>query len=156
MATTYYRDDAVHISSSGVRVRESWYPLETLSYVWHRRTGKLRHGAYMITTRVAAIVLIVTLVAGSGIAARRINVSGDQKAMLIVGGAFAVVLLGGFAAFGVEGLLALVDRTHEHNRGLHEIWVRSGDREMMIYATTDTTRFGKTYRALQRAVENGS
>jgi len=156
MATTYYRDGAVHISSGGVRVGESWYPLPSLTYVWHKRTGKLRHGAYMITTRVAALGLIVGLLVAGGIAARNVKLSGDQKTMLIAGGILAVVVLGGLAAFGVEGLLELVDRTHEHGRGQHEIWVRHGDQETMIYATTDSMRFGQIYRALQRAIENGS
>jgi hypothetical protein len=156
MATTYYRDDAVHISSGGVRVGDDWYPLRSLTYVWHRRTGKLRHGAYMAVSRTLAVGVIIAILIGGGIAARNINLSGDQKTMLIAGGIIAVVVLGGLAAFGVEGLLELIDRTHEHSKGLHEIWVRAGDQEMMIYATTDSTRFGQIYRALQRAIENGS
>ena len=157
MSTTYYRDDAVHISSGGVRVGEAWYPLGTLSYVWHRRTGKLRHGAYMAVSRAGAIGLLVVLLVIGGLAARTVDVSGGRKTMLVAGGILAVVVIGGLAAFGVEGLLELVDRTHEHGRGSHEIWVRhgDGDQETMIYATSDATRFGQIYRALQRAIENG-
>jgi len=95
-------------------------------------------------------------IAKSGTADFMKNLSGDQKTMLIAGGILGVVLIGGLAAFGVEGLLSVVDRTHEHNKGVHEIWVRSGDQEIMIYATTDSTRFGQIYRALQRAIENVS
>ena len=156
MATTYYRDDAVHISSGGVRVGDDWYPLRTLTYVWHRRTGKLRHGVYMTVSRTVAVGLVVAILVGGGILARKVNLSGDQKTMLIAGGIIAVVLIGGLAAFGIEGLLTLVDRTNERARGVHEIWVRSGDQEIMIYATTDSTRFGQIYRALQRAIENVS
>lgn len=156
MATTYYRDDAVHVSSGGVRVGEDWYPLRTLTYVWHRRTGKLRHGAYMAISRTAAVGLILAIIVGGGILARRVDLSGDQKTMLIAGGVLGVVLIGGLAAFGIEGVLQLLDRSNERNRGVHEIWVRSGDQEMMIYATTDSTRFGQIYRALQRAIEHGS
>jgi hypothetical protein len=155
MTTTYYRDDAVHISSGGVRVGEAWYPLHSMTYVWHRRTGKLRHGAYMIASRTAAVGLIVALLVAGGVAARNINLSGDQKTMLVAGGVIAIVVLGGVAAFGIEGLLELVDRTHQHGRGLHEIWVRAGSQDTMIYSTTDVTRFGQIYRALQRAIENG-
>jgi hypothetical protein len=155
MTTTYYRDDAVHISSGGVQVGGAWYPLDTLSYVWHQRTGRLRHGAYMIASRTAALGVVVALIVGLGFAARSVNLSGDQKTMLIAGGILGVVVIGGLAAFGVEGLLELVDRTHEHGRGMHEIWVRCGDRETMLYCTTDSTKFGQIYRALQRAIENG-
>ncbi len=156
MSTTYYRDDAVHITSGGVQVGGVWYPLSTLTYVWHRRTGRLRHGAYMIASRTAALGVVVALLVGGGVAARNVKVSTDQKTMLIAGGILAVVLIGGLAAFGIEGVLELVDRTHKHGRGLHEIWVRCGDEESMIYSTTDSTRFGQIYRALQRAIENGS
>ena len=156
MATTYYRDDAVHISSGGVRVGDDWYPLPTLTYVWHRRTGKVRHGVYMTVSRLLAVGLVIAILVIGGILARNIDLSGDQKTMLIAGGILGVVLIGGLAAFGVEGLLNLVDRTHEHNKGLHEIWVRSGDQELMIYATTDSIRFGQIYRALQRAMEHVS
>ena len=51
MATTYYRDHVVHISSEGVRVDDAWYPLDTLTYIWHRRSGRLVQGAYMLATR---------------------------------------------------------------------------------------------------------
>ena len=156
MSTTYYHDDAVHITSGGVQVGGARYPLSAITYVWHRRTGRLRHGVYMVASRTAALGVVVALLVGGGIAARNINLSGDQKTMLIAGGILAVVLIGGIAAFGVEGMLELVDRTHEHGRGLHEIWVRCGDEETMIYSTTDSTRFGQIYRALQRAIENGS
>jgi hypothetical protein len=156
MTTTYYHDEAVHISSGGVQVAGAWYPLSALTYVWHRRTGRLRHGAYMIASRTAALGMVVALLIGGGYAARSIKVSGDQKTMLIAGGILAVVVIGGVAAFGIEGLLELVDRTHEHGKGLHEIWIRCGDEETMLYSTTDSTRFGQIYRALQRAIENGS
>jgi len=156
MSTTYYHDDAVHITSGGVQVGGAWYPLSTLTYVWHRRTGRLRHGAYMVASRTAALGAVVALLVGGGFAARNIKLSGDQKTLLIAGGLIAVLLIGGIAAVGVEGMLELVDRTHEHGRGLHEIWVRCGDEETMIYSTTDSTRFGQIYRALQRAIEHGS
>ena len=153
MTTTYYRDDAVHVSSGGVRVGEDWYPLPSLRYVWHRRTGKVRHGVYMIASRTAAVALVIGILVVGGIAARNVNLSGDQKTMLIAGGILGVVIIGGLAAFGVEGLLELVDRTHEHGKGMHEIWVRIGQQEKMIFATTDAILFGKIYRALQRAIE---
>jgi hypothetical protein len=156
MATTYYRDDAVHINSGGVQVGGAWYPLPTLSYVWHRRTGRLRQGVYMLISRAAAVVVVVALLVGAGLLARKVDLSGDQKSMVIAGGILGVVVVGGLAAFGVEGLLEAIDRTHEHGRGVHEIWVRCGEREMMIYSTSDSLRFGQVYRALQRAIENGS
>ena len=154
MTTTYYRDDAVHISSEGVRVDDAWYPLASLNYVWHRRTGRLRHGTYMLASRGGAIVVVVGLLIAAGMAARRIDLDGDRT-MYIAGGILAIVVLGGIAAFGLEGLLDLVDRAHDHGKGVHEIWVRIGNAEQMIYSTTDSPRFGQIYRALQRAIEHG-
>src|SRR5262249_41780655 len=72
MSTTYYHDDAVHITSGGVHVGGAWYPLSTLTYVWHRRTGRLRHGAYVIASRTAAIGVVVALLVGGGMIARNI------------------------------------------------------------------------------------
>src|SRR5690349_9743214 len=115
MSTTYYHDDAVHITSGGVHVGGAWYPLSTFTYVWHRRTGRLRHGAYLIASRTAALGVLVARLVGGGMAARNGNGSGEQKQRLSGGG-----------------------------------------EETMIYSTTDSTRFGQIYRALQRAIENGS
>ncbi|GAA2598364.1 hypothetical protein GCM10010399_31290 [Dactylosporangium fulvum] len=153
MATTYYRDNVVHVSSGGVRVDDVWYPLETLTYIWHRRTGRLRHGGYMLLTRGLGVLVVLGLLVGGGILARRIDFSGEQKTMYIAGGILGVVMIGGIVAFSVEALLDLLDRAHDHGKGVHEIWVRTSDGETMIYSTTDAPKFGQIYRALQRAVE---
>lgn len=155
MATTYYRDNVVHISSGGVRVADAWYPLDSLTYVWHERTGRLRHGAYMLATRGGAVLVVLGLLVAAGVAARRIDF-GDQRTMYIAGGILAVVVIGGIVAFSVEGLLELLDRAHDHGKGVHEIWVRTRDGDAMIYSTTDTPKFGQIYRALQRAVEQSA
>ncbi|MFG2036703.1 DUF6232 family protein [Dactylosporangium sp. NPDC048998] len=156
MATTYYRDNVVHISSGGVRVNDSWYPLETLTYIWHERTGRLRHGAYMLATRGGAVLLVIGLLVAAGMAARRIDFGGEQRTMYIAGGILAVIVLGGIVAFSLEGLLDLLDRAHDHGKGVHEIWVRTREQDMMIYSTTDSPKFGQIYRALQRAVEQSA
>jgi hypothetical protein len=153
MTTTFYRDDSVHINSTAIRVGDEWYPLSSLRYVWHRRTGRLRRGGYMLLTRGAAVALVVGLLVGGGIAARRIDFTG--KTMVIAGGILALIVVGGIAAFAVEYVLELVDRTHEHGRGIHEIWVRGDHGDFLLYSTSDSIRFGQIYRALQRAIEAG-
>ena len=153
MATTYYRDHEVHISSEGVRVDDAWYPLDTLTYIWHRRTGRLVQGAYMLATRGGAVALIIGLLIAGGVAARRIDFSGPESTMYIAGGILGIIVIGGVVAFSVEGLLGLLDRAHDHGKGFHEIWVRTRAGESMIYSTTDSPKFGQIYRALQRAVE---
>jgi hypothetical protein len=149
MPVTYYHDNVVHISSGGVRVAGACYPLETLTYVWHRRTGRLRHGSYMVVTRVGAVGLVVALLIAGGIAARRINLS----VTVLVLGVLVLAMVGTIAGMGVEGLLRAVDRSNERTRGQHEIWIRTAEDEIMIYTTSDRTAFGKVYRALRRAIE---
>lgn len=156
MATTYYRDHVVHISSDGVRVDAAWYPLETLTYIWHQRTGRLVRGAYMIATRGGAVLLIIGLLIGAGTAARRIDFTGPDSTMYIAGGILGIIVIGGIVAFSVEGLLDLLDRAHDHGKGVHEIWVRTSGGDSMIYSTTDSPKFGQIYRALQRAVEQSA
>lgn len=156
MATTYYRDHEVHINSDGVRVAAAWYPLETLTYIWHRRSGRLAQGAYMLATRGGSVVLIIGLLIAAGVVARRIDFTGPDSTMHIAGGILGVIIVGGIVAFSVEGLLDLLDRAHEHGKGVHEIWVRTSTGESMIYATTSAPKFGQIYRALQRAVEQSA
>jgi hypothetical protein len=155
MATTYYDERGVRVDSAGIRVGEAWYPLHALTYVWHRRTGRILHGGYMLATRGGAVALVVALIVAGAIGARQVDLGGGQKTMLIAGGVLAVIVLGGVAAFAVEWLLQFVDRTHDHGRGQHEIWARANGTDQLIYSTTDATRFGQVYRALQRAIENG-
>ncbi|GAA1554200.1 hypothetical protein GCM10009827_088670 [Dactylosporangium maewongense] len=156
MATTFYRDHEVHISSAGVQVDAAWYPLETLTYIWHRRSGRLVQGAYMLATRGGAVLLIIGLLIAAGTAARRIDFNGPDSTMYIAGGILGIIVIGGIVAFSVEGLLDLLDRAHDHGKGVHEIWVRTRQGESMIYSTTDSPKFGQIYRALQRAVEQSA
>jgi hypothetical protein len=156
MATTYYRDNVVHVSSGGVRVADAWYPLNTLTYIWHERTGRLRHGAYMIGTRGGAVLLVIGLLVAAGVVARRVDITGEQRTMYLAGGILGVIVLGGIVAFSLEGLLELLDRAHDHGKGVHEIWVRTAEGDSMIFSTTDAPKFGQIYRALQRAVEQSA
>jgi hypothetical protein len=155
MATTYYDDHAVRVDSAGIRVDEAWYPLGALTYVWHRRTGRIRYSGYLLVSRGGAVALVVALIVVGATAARRVDLSGNQQIMLIAGGILAVIVLGGVVAFAIEWLLQVVDRTHDRGNGRNEIWVRVYGADQMIYSTSDLTRFGQVYRALQRAIENG-
>ena len=154
MATTYYRDHSIHVSSAGVRVGDEWYALDELTYVWHQRTGRLRHGGYMLLTRGGAVAVLIGLLVAAGFAARSVDFTA-QDSLYVAGGILGIVVIGGIAAFSVEGLLDLVDRAHDHGKGQHEIWARDrADVEFMLYATTDAPRFGQIYRALQRALDH--
>jgi hypothetical protein len=105
-------------------------------------------------SRLAAVALVVGLIVAGANAARRVNLGGDQKVMLIAGSILALIVLGGLLALAIEWLLQVVDRTYDRGQGRNEIWVRVDGVDQMIYATSDHTRFGQVYRALQRAIEN--
>jgi hypothetical protein len=153
MSRTYYRDDTVQINSTAIQVDGHWFPLSTLTYVWHRRTGRLRRGGYMLLSRGAAVALLVGLLVVAGIAARNIDFEGGT--MVVAGAILGGLVVVGILAFAVEFLLEAVDRTHDRGRGHHEIWVQAGGREFMLFTTTDSVRFNQIYRALERALENG-
>jgi hypothetical protein len=149
---TYYRDDTVHITAEAIQVCDRRYPLDQLSYVWHRRTARLRRGGYMLLSRGGLIAVMILLLVGVGFAARRVNLH-DTDPMVLAGGILAVIVVAAAAAFALEGVLNMIDRTYEHGRGVHEIWARIGTQDVELFRTTDALIFGKVYRSLQRAIE---
>ena len=81
-----------------------------------------------------------------------INASTATTVALIGGG-----ILIGLATVPVADLiLDRVDRSHD--RGSHEleIWARTPRGEVLLLRTRDRARFGRVYRALQRALEQPS
>lgn len=149
---TYYRDESLHITTSAVTVGDRQYPLRALELVWHRRTSRLRRGGYMVATRGGLVMILVALLVGVAVAVQRVSLRGADP-MMLAGGVLAVIVVGAVAAFAVEGVLGLVDRTHEHGRGVHEIWARTAHGDLLIFQSTDSLRFGQAYRALQRAID---
>lgn len=149
---TYYRDGALQISASELTVDDRRYPLASLEYVWHRRTGALRRRGYMLLSRGGLLVLAIVVLLAAGAAVLRVDVR-DTDPRLLGGVALVVIALGAAAAFGVDWVLDLIDRTHEHGKGVHEIWARVEGRDILLFATTDALRFGKVYRSLRRAIE---
>jgi hypothetical protein len=110
----------------------------------------------MIATRGGAVLLVIGLLVGAGMALRRVDFDAGQRTMYVAGGILGIIVVGGIIAFSLEGLLDLLDRAHDHGKGVHEIWVRTREGDSMIYSTTDSPKFGQIYRALQRAVEQSA
>jgi hypothetical protein len=50
-------------------------------------------------------------------------------------------------------ILGGMERTYDRGTRVHEIWARWRGTEVLLVRTADKTRFGRIYRALQRAVE---
>jgi len=106
----------------------------------------------MVVSRGGLIALLAALVLGAGFLVTRIDLR-ETDPMILAGGVLAVIVVGAIAAFAVEGVLEMIDRTYAHGRGVHEAWAHMSGRDVLLYSTTDALIFGKMYRALQRAIE---
>jgi hypothetical protein len=51
-------------------------------------------------------------------------------------------------------VITLIERSYEKGGAEHQIWARHFDADVLLFATRDKLRFGKVYRALQRAIEH--
>jgi hypothetical protein len=140
--TTFYRDDVVYVGSAELQVDKRAYKLDDLVLVWHRRGPRGAKGVAIIFARTVLIVVVLAA-----------NAHGD-RIMVIAGGVVAVVLLGTIGLFVVEGMITLIERSYERGGKEHQIWARHFDEDVLIFATRDKLRFGKVYRALQRAIEH--
>jgi hypothetical protein len=147
--TTFYRDPEVLITSSGVRTNGRDLPLNALVRVWHRR-GPRSWRTIAKRGLLSLAILAPIAIGGQGVAIGLIlHTSATVTAILIGGG-----ILIGLATVPVADLvLDRVDRSHD--RGSHEleIWARTPRDEVLLLRTRDRARFGRVYRALQRALE---
>jgi hypothetical protein len=150
---TYYRDDSVEITSLAVLVDGRTYPLRELGRVWHRAGGRDAAGRRTLLTRaafaVAPLAPIVAALAVAAIALRADVSTGNRIVLFTVAGilALATVPL-------LDVVLGRVESTYDRGTRVHEIWARWRDREVLLVRTGDKTRFGRIYRALERALES--
>jgi hypothetical protein len=147
--TTYYRDGDVVITSSGVRLNGHDYALAELRQVWHRAGRRSwRTIANRGALGMAMLLPIVVGALGVGIALVA-HASVAVTAGLIGGG----VLVGLATVPLADLLLDRVDRSYDRGSRPREIWGRTRQGDVLLLRTTDAARFGRIYRALQRALE---
>lgn len=147
----YYRDETVVVSSTHLTVGDQRYPLERLGYVWHR--NRRFHGRGHLRTRMLATALLGVGVL-VGVVALLITIDfGRYRWYVLTAAALVGTVLAALAGFGVDPVLEMLDRGHEHGRGTCEIWARVDGAPVLLFTTTDGFRFGKVYRSLQRAFE---
>lgn len=144
----YYRDETVQITSSTVQIDGRSYPLRELARVWHRANGR---NPRTLLTRVAfGIAPLAPVVAAAGLVALGLQL--DTAA-----GRLVLLLLAGAVLLTIVPLLDLVlghvERTYDRGTTVHEIWARWRGREVLLLRTGDRMRFGRIYRALERALE---
>jgi hypothetical protein len=152
--TTFYRDSAVYVGSAEFQVKDQAYRLEDLELVWHKRGPRGAPGVALILGRFVLVMAVIGIIAGAGVAMRDVDISGYDSTTVLVGAVVGVVLAGIVGLFLVEGVITLIERSYEKGGAEHQIWARHFDTDILLFATRDKLRFGKIYRALQRAIEH--
>jgi hypothetical protein len=147
--TTYYRDSEVVITSAGVRMNGQDYALADLRQVWHQRS---RRSWTTIAGRGAlgVAMLLPILVGALGVGIAFVAHASTAVTLGLIGGG---ILIGLAAAPLADVLLEHVDRSYDRGSRQLEIWSRVPGGDVLLLRTGDAGRFGRIYRALQRALE---
>jgi len=147
--TTYYRDAEVWITSAGVRMNGRDLHLDELRQVWHRRGGR-NWGTIAGRGALGLAIFVPVLVGALGILVAALLDASRATTIALAGGG---VLIGLAAAPLADVLLEHVDRSYDRGSRVREIWGRTPAGDVLLLRTPDAARFGKIYRALQRALE---
>ncbi|WDZ87307.1 DUF6232 family protein [Micromonospora cathayae] len=145
----FYDDRSVQVTSTAVRVDGRSFPLAEISQVWHQKgsrswrvlAGRGALGAALAGPLVAALL---------GIAVAIWLHRSWTVTIAIVGASVLVGLAVGPVA---DVLFEFLDRSYARGSRQREIWIRWQGRPVRLVRTGDALRFGKIYRALQRAME---
>jgi len=152
--TTFYRDSAVYIGSAEFQVEDQAYRLSDLELVWHRRGPRGTPGIALIAGRFLLVFAVLGVIVAAGMAMRGVDLSGYDSGTILAGAVAGVVLIGAIGLFVVEGVITVIERSYEKGGIEHQIWARHSNTDILLFATRDKLRFGKIYRALQRAIEH--
>lgn len=149
---TYYRDDSIKITSRAIQIERRVYPLGELATVYYRDGGRELAGWRILGSRVGfALAAPALVVAAIALALVTIQLEVGPVAKLLL------FMVAGMLILGAVPLLDLtlggVERTYDRGTRVLEIWARWRGTEVMLLRTADRTRFGRIYRALQRAIE---
>ncbi|MEU8663083.1 DUF6232 family protein [Actinoplanes philippinensis] len=147
--TTYYRDPEVLITSSGVWMNGREFRLPELIQVWYTK-GARSWGVIAWRGALGLAVLLPLLVGALAVlVALLLDMSLGTTAAMVVGG-----ILVGLAVVPVADLmLERVDRSYDRGSRTLEIWGRVRGGDVLLMRTNNAQRFGRIYRALQRALE---
>ncbi|MBB2942092.1 hypothetical protein FB565_001805 [Actinoplanes lutulentus] len=147
--TTYYRDPEVLITSSAVHMNNQDFRLPELIRVWYTRGA--RDWSVIAWRGALGLTILLPLVAGLlaiGVALV-IEATLATTLALVVGG----ILLGLAAVPVADLMLERVDRSYDRGSRSLEIWGRVPGGDVLLLRTDNAQRFGRVYRALQRALE---
>jgi Family of unknown function (DUF6232) len=144
--TTYYRDDRVRVTGADLWVDGQRYALADLTYVWHcrgtpdARTLSRRTGRWALLAAKTPVLLRFS---------RAVPNLYVRIALVIAGYAALLALTWPLA----ELLLRGIDHVNVHGVVVHEIWAQWRGTEVLLLRTGDALRFGRIYRALERALD---
>lgn len=154
--TTYYRDGEVRVTDRAIEVGARVFPTAELTYVWHERGRATLRTTSRRLGRAGLIALLTVPVAGCAVGAVALLASG-QGLMVQIGLATGLVALGVILLMLLAPLIEFpmmaLERSYDRGTQVHEIWVRWQHQDLLVLRTNDAARFGRIYRAIQRAVE---
>ncbi|MEU7901827.1 DUF6232 family protein [Actinoplanes sp. NPDC049118] len=146
---TYYRDPDVLVTSTGVRMGGRDYRLGDLAQVWHRR-GRRSWSAVAGRGALAIAIITPVVIGALGVLVALVIDASTATTIALAGGG---VLIGLAAAPLADVLLEFVDRSYDRGSRRLEIWAQVRGGNVLLLDTTDRQRFGRIYRALQRALD---
>lgn len=146
----YYRDRSVQVTSTGIQVDGHLYRFDELSRIWHRRDQRswravAGRGFWSLTSISPLIAAVIGVVI-----ATRLDVSAGVRAVVVV----AAILVGLAAGPLMDPILGKLDSSFDRGVHLHEIWAERNGEEVLVLQIRDASRFGRIYRAVQRAAES--
>lgn len=162
---TFYRDETVVVTSTFIQIDERVFRLSELEYVWHREVkpdwrvrgrtaGRGVLNTVMILAGFVGAIALVGLIASAYSESQLALAVGDlplpRNTLILLA---VVLLLMGFIAPIWEWMLHRVDDSYDKGDAIYEIWAQTQGRKVMLLRLADITRFGKIYRAIERALE---
>ena len=149
---TYYRDRDVLVTSAGVRISGHDYRLGEFARVWHER-GRRQWSAVAGRGALGIAMIAPVLVGILGVLVALVIDASVSTTIALAGGGILV----GLAAMPLaDVLLEFVDRSYDRGSRRLEIWADVRGSRMLLLQTDDAQRFGRIYRALQRALDHDS
>ncbi len=150
--TTYYRDPEVLITSSGVRMNGRDFRLPELIQVWYTR-GARSWGVIAWRGALGLSILLPLLAGGLAISVALLM---DAAVITAVAWLIGGILLGLAVVPVADLLLERMDLSYDRGSRSLEIWGRVRGTDVLLLRTDDAQRFGRIYRALQRALDSGA
>jgi uncharacterized protein DUF6232 len=152
----YYRDLEVTVTDTAVMIGARAFRIVDLEYVWHQRGRQTWRTLARRLSRIVLIAVLTAPVVALGVivgdvmfAPRSLPARAVAALVVITVGVIALMLLSPVFELPMMAL----ERSYDRGTAVREIWVRWRDQDLMILRTTDASRFGRIYRAIERAVE---